>query len=152
MTTHFVCKKLEELDNLTLFKILQLRQEVFIVEQDCPYLDADEKDLQALHLIGYDEAQNICCYARILAKGISYPGYASIGRVITKIEKRKSGLGSTLMKEAIKVCESIYPNQKIKISAQTHLAEFYQKLGFELTGENYLEDNIPHSAMIYKSS
>jgi ElaA protein len=123
---------------------------VFIVEQDCPYLDIDDKDIYAHHVLGKDENGVIHSYSRILAKGISYEEYSSIGRVITSSNARGSGEGRKMMKFAIECIKSVYPRDRVKISSQCYISSFYQSLGFEKVGEEYLEDNIPHIAMILK--
>jgi ElaA protein len=143
-TKHFTNLTLHEL-----YRIIQLRIEVFVVEQNCPYLDTDDKDLNAFHVIGKDHSDKIQAYARILDKGISYQDYTSIGRVINSADVRGTGAGRKLMEAAIKETLRLYPNEKIKISAQSYLLKFYTELGFQSTGEEYLEDDIPHTGMIY---
>jgi ElaA protein len=146
----FETKYFTELSLYELYRIIQLRTEVFVVEQDCNYLDPDDKDLNAYHVLGKDLDGKIQAYARILDKGISYQNYTSIGRVINSSEVRGTGAGKKLMEYSIKETLRLYPNEKIKISAQSYLLKFYTELGFQATGEEYLEDNIPHTAMIYK--
>lgn len=131
-----------------LYAIMVLRQEVFVVEQDCPYLDCDGKDQLAIHVLGLDENGRLATYARVLDKGVSYANYASIGRVITAQHARGQGAGYGLMEAARETLFAHYGTQDIKISAQAHLQHFYGKLGYEGIGEEYLEDNIPHRAMI----
>lgn len=133
-----------------LYAILRLRAEVFVVEQDCPYQDLDDKDQAAIHLLGLDEKGQLAAYTRILAKGISYDKYASIGRVITAPFARGKGLGRPLMKESLRVLFTEYGAQAVKISAQAHLQAYYGSIGFEGTGEIYDEDGIPHRAMVYR--
>lgn len=145
----FKLKPFEELTVLELYKILQLRSEVFVIEQNCVYQDIDDKDTQGYHLLGFIDNQLAAC-ARILPKGISYTDYCSIGRVCTKQKHRKLGLGKKLMQHSIDNCQKLYPNTKIKISAQSYLLEFYTELGFEAIGEEYLEDDIPHKAMLFE--
>ena len=130
---------------------MKVRQEVFIVEQDCPYLDADGKDQAGFHLLGTDKKGDLLAYTRLLPKGVSYPEYCSIGRVLTSEKGRGKGAGKEIMLQSIAACKKLFPNQKIKISAQSYLNKFYTDLGFEATGESYLEDNIPHMAMIYSA-
>jgi ElaA protein len=144
-TKHFTNLTLHEL-----YRIIQLRIEVFIIEQNCLYLDTDDKDLNAFHVMGKDNSDKIQAYARILDKGISYQDYTSIGRVINSPEVRGTGAGKKLMESAIKETLRLYPNEKIKISAQSYLLKFYTDLGFHSTGEEYLEDDIPHIGMIYE--
>lgn len=150
MALQYTCYSYEDLSKDHLYEIMQLRQEVFVVEQNCPYLDADGQDNIAYHLIGQDKSGAILAYTRLLPKGSSYTDYCAIGRVLTSMKIRGKGEGYILMKESIALCEKVFPNQAIKISAQSHLDRFYQKLGFAPTGEEYLEDDIPHQAMIYK--
>ena len=151
MSLTYTCLTFEALTNTQLYAIMKLRQEVFVVEQDCPYLDADGNDLQSHHLIGQNEKGEILAYTRLLAKGISYPNYCSIGRVVVSDKIRGTGAGHGLMQKSIEQCKLIFPGQALKISAQTYLDKFYQNLGFTPTGESYLEDNIPHQAMVYRN-
>lgn len=137
-----------ELSIQQLYEILKLRQEVFIVEQDCPYLDTDGKDDKAYHVLFY-QAQELVAYTRLLPKGVSYEKYASIGRVVNHKSVRGQGIGKDLMELSIQSCKSLFPGESIKISAQQYLLKFYQDLGFVETGESYLEDGIPHCGMIY---
>jgi ElaA protein len=131
---------------------MALRQEVFIVEQNCPYLDADGRDKDAYHLIGLDEKGQLLAYTRLLPKGIAYEQYVSIGRVVTSPKVRRKGLGKQLMEESIRQANLVFPPADIKISAQCYLIEFYESLGFQSMGESYLEDDIPHIAMIRKQA
>ncbi len=124
-----------------------LRQEVFVVEQDCPYLDADGKDQMGHHLMGYDSS-GLVAYTRLLPKGISYEKYLSIGRVITAQRVRRHGVGIELMERSIQNIQNVYGENAIKLSAQTYLLRFYKSFGFEPIGEEYMEDGIPHIAMI----
>ena len=149
MSLTYTCLTFEALTNTQLYAIMKLRQEVFVVEQDCPYLDADGKDLQSHHLIGQNEKGEILAYTRLLAKGISYPNYCCIGRVVVSKKARGTGAGLELMQKSIAQCKLLFPNQGLKISAQVYLDKFYQRLGFVPQGDNYLEDNIPHQAMVY---
>jgi ElaA protein len=147
---NWTCKYFEELSLIELYEIGRLRQEVFVLEQNCPYVDFDGKDLYCYHLMGFDENNRLVAYSRIVPKGISYDDYISIGRVITSGLVRKSGLGRILMQESILACEKLFGKSDIKISAQTYLLKFYQSLDFESTGKEYLEDDIPHTEMIRK--
>lgn len=146
----FKCVSFYRLNLDEIYACMALRQEVFVVEQDCPYLDADGKDQDAWHLMGFDEEGDLLAYSRLLPKGISYEKYASIGRVVTSQKVRGKGVGITLMEASKKWCKQLFPNDPIKISAQTYLLKFYTNLGFESVGEEYLEDNIPHIGMILK--
>ncbi len=132
-----------------LYRIMILRQEVFVVEQDCPYLDADGKDQESHHVMGTDSEGRIQSYARLVPKEISYPKYNSIGRVITSKDYRGKGEGKKLMQVSIDGIKQLYPNGTTKISAQVYALPFYRSLGFEeLDDARYDEDGIPHAAMI----
>jgi len=144
----FECIPFDALQLTQLYQALSLRQEVFVVEQTCYYLDADGKDLSARHLLGTNAAGELVAYARILPKGIAYPDYPAIGRVITSAKVRGTGAGRALMTEAIACCERWCGAGPIKIGAQSYLEHFYRSFGFEVVGEPYLEDGIPHVHMI----
>ena len=141
----WICKKFEQLTLNELYEILKLRSEVFIVEQNCVYLDADDKDLKAYHLFTFIE-NKIAAYARLLPPNVSY-AEASIGRVLTASSQRKKGLGIFLMHEAIKQIQLLYTNSSIKIGAQLYLKKFYEGLGFSQTSDVYDEDGIDHIEM-----
>ncbi|MGB0938286.1 MAG: GNAT family N-acetyltransferase [Colwellia sp.] len=138
-----------------MYDLLKLRIDVFVVEQTCYYPDLDsEKDTldrhkDTVHLLGY---QNGClvAYSRILAKGQSYPEYVSIGRVVTSDKARGQGLGHELIIKGLEVCQQNFSGDKVKISAQEHLKGYYEQHGFEQVSPMYLEDDIPHIAMILK--
>ncbi len=144
----WICKKFDELTVVELYEIMKLRSEVFVVEQNCVYLDADDKDLQAYHLFTYIE-KKMAAYARLLAPTISYKE-ASIGRVLTSPSYRKNGLGVLLMQKAINKTFEIYNTTEIKIGAQLYLQKFYEGLGFIQTSNEYDEDGIPHIEMILR--
>ncbi len=139
-------KTFKELTTLELHNILQLRSEVFVVEQDCVYQDVDGNDLKALHVIGEQEG-NVVAYTRCFAQGI-YFKEAAIGRVVVPLNKRTLGYGHVIMEASIKAIENHYKTKAIKLSAQEHLKKFYESHGFLQIGEGYLEDGIPHIAMI----
>lgn len=145
----FINKNFHALTTEELYKILALRAEVFVVEQNCPYQDVDGKDLNSIHVLGYIKNQ-LVAYARVLGQGISYQEYASIGRIVTSPSIRGNNHGHDLVDFSIKVCQKIFPSQPIKISAQAHLEKFYNAHSFKATGEAYLEDDIPHIGMILK--
>ncbi|WGK65833.1 GNAT family N-acetyltransferase [Croceiramulus getboli] len=128
-----------------LYALLALRSEVFVVEQNCVYQDIDYKDQQALHVLAYKEG-DLIGYTRVFPPQ-TYFKEASIGRVIIKKSARGRNLGHQLMQESIQLIENQYKTTQIKISAQTYLLEFYNRLGFQQRGEEYLEDGIPHVAM-----
>ena len=148
---HFKCLSFQELTLDELYAILQLRAEVFVVEQDCVYQDLDGKDQQGHHLLGFDDDGDLVAYTRLLGKGISYSEYPSIGRVITSIKVRRNGAGKILMEKSIAESERLFGESPIKISAQVYLDRFYRNLGFVPMGEEYLEDGIPHISMIRKT-
>ena len=129
-----------------LYYILQLRSEVFVVEQDCVYQDVDGKDQKALHVIG--KINNIIiAYTRIFKPG-DYFKEASIGRVVVSKNERHQKYGELLMKASIQATEDNFGTKEIKLSAQKYLENFYNNLGFTTIGEPYLEDGIPHIAMV----
>ena len=139
-------KSFIELTASELYDILKLRSEVFVVEQHCVYLDTDDKDQSAYHFCGWLKGR-LVAYTRILPPGISYPE-ASIGRVVTSPEFRKTGIGRTLMQKSIDIAFNQFNNPTIKIGAQVYLHEFYTTLGFKLSSEEYIEDGIPHIEML----
>lgn len=139
-------KTFKELSTEELYSILQLRSEVFVVEQNCVYQDIDFKDQNALHVIGVKD-DDIVAYTRCFKPGF-YFKEASIGRVVVKDTERKYGYGYDIMNASIKAIKNAYDTDTIKISAQTYLNTFYTNLGFSNIGEGYLEDGIPHIAMI----
>lgn len=148
MIQYFI-KPFHDLTPHELYSILKLRQDVFLIEQECIYEDCDLKDFEALHLFGIED-DSLVSYCRILPKGLVYENYCAIGRVLTAITHRKKGLGRELMLKSIEYCASAYKDD-IKISAQSHLELFYASLGFITISEVYLEDNIPHVAMLRKA-
>ncbi|WP_432412315.1 GNAT family N-acetyltransferase [Rasiella sp. SM2506] len=139
-------KTFEELTLNELHDILQLRSEVFVVEQDCVYQDIDGKDQKALHVIGKKEGK-IVAYTRCFEPGI-YFEEAAIGRVVVAVKERKYGFGHDVMKASILAIKKRYHTESIKLSAQTYLIKFYESHNFVTTGEEYLEDGIPHIAMV----
>lgn len=142
-----ITKTFEELSIKELYDILQLRSEVFVVEQDCVYQDLDGKDQKALHVLGY-KSLKLVAYTRIFKPG-DYFKEASIGRVVVKEIERKHRYGYDIMKTSISVVKDFYKTSDIRISAQTYLRRFYSNLGFKEIGEEYLEDGIPHINMVY---
>lgn len=146
-TVTWTCKKFDELSAAELYTILKLRSEVFVVEQNCVYLDTDGKDAQSYHLCGWLNNELLVAYARLLPPGLSYPE-ASIGRVVTHPAHRKDGYGKVLMQKAIKNTQSLFNISPIKIGAQQYLLQFYNSLGFTACSEPYLEDGIPHLEML----
>lgn len=148
MYVSFVCKSFIELSCEELYRILQLRCEVFVVEQNCAYQDMDNKDKVAQHLMMYAHDE-LAGYARLLPEGISYD-CISIGRVVNPKDYRKKGLGKLLMEKAVIECYRLFGKESIQISAQVYAIPFYQKIGFEPLGDIYPEDGIPHIQMILK--
>ena len=144
----FILKHFNDLSVLELYDLLQLREEVFQIEQNCIYKDIDDKDKECYHLLFY-KAKELVAYCRIVPKGISYDEYVSIGRVVSKPKYRKEGFGRLLMKEAMLQMQNLYPDSPIKISAQKYLQKFYESYGFVAEEEWYMEDDIPHIAMIH---
>ncbi len=142
---NFKLKAFKELTVEELYDLLQLRCDVFIVEQNCPYHDLDDKDKKVLHLLGYVGA-DLAAYARILPQGISYKE-AAIGRVVVSKKHRGKDYGKALMNEAIKCTLNEFNTNEIVISAQLYLEKFYTELGFVKEGEVYPEDDIPHIKM-----
>ena len=139
-------KTFNQLSTTELYEILQLRSEVFVVEQDCVYQDIDSKDEKALHVLGFKN-DKLVAYTRCFKPG-DYFKEASIGRVVVKKSQRKFNYGNKIMQDSIKAIKQQYNTETIKISAQCYLNKFYTQLGFKNTGEEYLEDGIPHVAMI----
>ena len=148
MKLEWIYKKFEALTVRELYAIIRLRNEVFVVEQNCVYQDADGKDPQSYHLCGW-AGDTLVAYCRILPPGISYPE-CSIGRVVSSPQLRKSGTGRELMKRAVEKAFHAFNGIPIKIGAQLYLKEFYTGLGFIQTSEQYLEDGIPHIEMLLK--
>ena len=139
-------KTFQELTTKELYDLLQLRSEVFVVEQDCVYQDIDGKDENALHVLGYKD-ESIVAYTRIFKPGY-YFDEASIGRVVVKDSERHHQYSYDIMTASIKAIKNHYNVRIIKISAQMYLKRFYNNLEFFEVGEEYLEDGIPHVAMI----
>ena len=139
-------KIFDELTTTELYELMQLRSEIFVVEQDCVYQDLDGKDQKALHVIGSKE-DSIVAYARIFKAG-DYLAQASIGRVLVKDGERKHGYGYDIMNASIKALEEKFNETAIALSAQTYLKQFYNSLGFVEKGGEYLEDGIRHVMMV----
>jgi ElaA protein len=138
-------KEFNELSLDDLYSILNLRQKVFVLEQDCPYIDADYSDQDAFHLLGYKD-NDLIAYLRAFKPGIKYEG-SSLGRIVTEINSRDLGVGKKIIKEGVKFLRKEYPDNEIIISAQHRLEDFYIDLGFTSRGEVYLEDDIDHIQM-----
>lgn len=136
----------KDLTLFDLYDILKLRSEVFVVEQNCVYQDIDDKDQKAIHVI-LKQNDSIIGYTRIFKPG-DYFKDASIGRVVIRLNDRHRDLGTLIMKASIQAIKDYFNTNNIKISAQTYLLDFYSNLGFKAVGESYLEDGIPHIAMV----
>ena len=139
-------KSFNELNTKELYDLLQLRSEVFVVEQDCVYQDIDGKDKKGLHVLGYKE-DKLVAYTRIFQPG-DYFEEASIGRVVVKETQRQYDYGYDIMNASVEAIQNHFKTSDIRISAQTYLKTFYNNLGFKEVGEEYLEDGIPHVNMI----
>ncbi|MCO6174733.1 GNAT family N-acetyltransferase [Flavobacterium sp. NRK F10] len=145
MDLEFKIKRFNELSIVELYELLQLRSEVFVVEQNCVYQDIDGKDEKALHVLGYYES-NLAAYSRLFDKGY-YFDESSIGRVVVSPKYRDKKFGHELMKVSIRAISDFYGEETITISAQEYLQKFYEAHGFVKISEMYLEDDIPHIRM-----
>lgn len=143
---HIFTKSFEELSLVELYNILQLRSEVFVVEQDCVYQDLDGKDQKSLHVLGFKDGR-LVAYTRVFKPG-DYFDDASIGRVVVAKNERQHKYGHDIMNASIEAVKHYFNTTKVKISAQCYLKKFYNDLGFYEVGETYLEDGIPHIAMV----
>lgn len=147
MALRWEFKKFDALTAAEVYALLKLRSEVFVVEQNCVFLDMDDKDQLCHHLLGY-KGDLLAAYTRIVPTGVSYPDYPSIGRVVTSPQARGEGLGKILMEESIRHLSLLYGEGPIKIGAQLYLKKFYESLGFVQCGEVYDEDGIDHMPML----
>lgn len=138
-------KQFGELSPHELYAILQLRNEVFVVEQNCVFQDADNKDAASYHVMGWN-GEKLLAYSRLVPAGISY-SEPSIGRVVTSPVARSLGLGKNLMKRSIDILHATWGKTDIKIGAQLYLERFYNSLGFQRTSDIYMEDGIEHIEM-----
>lgn len=139
-------KTFNELNNKELYELLKLRSKVFVVEQDCVFLDMDDKDQKSLHVLGFVE-NVVVAYSRLVPPGVSYKEVA-IGRVVTDPDYRRKGMGKELMRISIDNIYEVFGKQTIRIGAQCYLQTFYESLGFIKDSDEYLEDGIPHIEMI----
>jgi ElaA protein len=146
---NWICKPFTELSLKELYAILQLRNEVFVVEQNCVFQDADDKDQLCWHFMGWVNDQ-LAAYTRLVPMGISY-AEASIGRVVTFPKMRKSGIGKELMERSIQMIFQLWGKQPIRIGAQVYLKRFYESFGFQQCSNIYMEDNIEHIQMILQA-
>lgn len=129
-----------------LYDLLQLRSEIFVVEQNCVYQDIDGKDQQAFHVLGYKN-DSLVAYTRFFAPGLYFKEPA-IGRVLVRKTDRMNSYGHEILKASIEALENAFPGTSIKLSAQTYLTAFYEAHGFKQIGDGYLEDGIPHIGML----
>jgi ElaA protein len=143
----FTHKPFGELTGRQVYDHLALRQRVFVVEQACVYLDCDGHDPRALHLWAEEPGGATVAYARLFAPGDKY-AEASVGRVVVAPELRGRGAGRALFAEALRVVHERYGSVAVRIQAQAHLRRFYEAFGFVVTGDEYLEDGIPHLDMV----
>lgn len=148
--TRGICLAYDDLTPKDIFAMLKLRQDVFIVEQECIYHDIDHKDAKSHHFFlwgGRSESDGLMAYCRIVAPGVSYKE-PSIGRVVSSLEARRHGWGKEMMLQVMAKIAELYPGQGVRISAQSYLQHFYESFGFEKVSEPYLEDDIPHIEML----
>ncbi|HEY0222104.1 GNAT family N-acetyltransferase [Lactovum miscens] len=139
-------KKFDEMTVDELYKILELRSEVFVVEQNCAYQDIDDKDQHSLHIF-YAEEDEILAYARLMPRGTNFIDALSIGRVLVKKKARRRGMARELMELSIVRVREAFGDGLIRIHGQSYLQEFYESLGFVNKGDEFLEDGIPHRTM-----
>ncbi len=146
MQIEWLVKYFDELSNHQLYAIMQLRNEVFVVEQNCVFQDADNKDQESYHLMGFNNGI-LVAYTRIVPPGIIYE-QASIGRVVTSPAIRKHGAGKILMKKSVKAVYDLFGAVPIKLGAQLYLSKFYESFDFKQISDVYLEDGIEHIYML----
>lgn len=144
---YWVCRPFAALGVDALYALLRLRQQVFVVEQGCAFLDSDGVDPDCWHLLGWSSGRQLQASLRIVPPGLKYAD-ASIGRIVTAAEVRGHGLGHELVAKGVQRCRQLYPGTRIRISAQAHLARFYARFGFQPVSEEYLEDGVPHVEML----
>lgn len=144
---NWTLKKFADLTSYELYAILQLRNEVFVVEQNCVFQDADNKDQNSYHLMGWEDDM-LVAFSRLVPVKVAYDDLPSIGRVVTSPKKRRSGLGKLLMEQSIKELQNIFGTTSIKLGAQLYLKKFYESFGFVQSSDVYMEDGIPHIEMI----
>ena len=150
MQFQWLCKSFETLTNIELYDLLRLRSEVFVVEQNCVFLDMDNKDQTCHHLLGYD-GDNLVSSARLLGPNTAYQ-QMSIGRVVSSPLYRGTGAGKALMQQAITECYQLFGKNDMKIGAQLYLKTFYESFGFVQTSDVYDEDGIDHIEMVKKGN
>lgn len=146
MSQVWSCLPFDALTPLQLYQALRLRAQVFVLEQECVFVDPDGFDRQAWHLMAHDSGGELQAYARLLPAGVK-AAEPVIGRVITTSPLRGTGLGHELMRRSLLECEQLWPGQDLSLSAQARLQAFYAGHGFEPVGDEYIEDGIPHIHM-----
>jgi ElaA protein len=144
----FEIKEFEDLTTAQLYKIIKARIDIFVVEQNCPYEECDNKDYDSIHIFS-EENNKIIAYLRIIPAGISYQE-PSIGRVLVNKEYRRQGIAKKIMYLALEYINNNFETNYIRISAQKYLLNFYENIGFKKVSEEYLKDGIPHYEMLYK--
>ena len=148
--THWRCLPFDALSARTLYRLLQLRSQVFVVEQNCVFQDMDSADPQCMHVLAEahtPEGMELMAYARLAPAGLHFPE-ASIGRVVTNPATRGSGIGHALIRQSVQMLHGLWGVQPIRIGAQAHLQNFYGQHGFAPDGPMYLEDGIDHIEMV----
>lgn len=136
-----------ELDTHLLYAILKVRQEVFVIEQKCFYLDTDNVDQLSYHVVGQDDAGDVIAYARLIPAGVNYKE-VSMGRVLVVRQARGKGLGRSLTQRCLDEANRLWGASPVRLSAQAYLVKFYQDFGFHTVGEEYLDAGIPHIEML----
>ena len=150
MEENLTIKRFDQLTQTELYEILKLRNDIFIVEQNCPYPDIDGNDPQAYHLFTSDGDNHVCGCLRILNPGQTFEEPA-IGRLVVRADQRHSGLARRMMTHALAFMERELSQTRVKIEAQEYLLRFYSSLGFEPCSQMFLEDGIPHVIMLYQA-
>lgn len=143
----FYLKRFDELSLDELYQLLKLRQDVFIIEQMCPFPDIDNLDQTALHL-WCQQGGNMLAYLRLLPPTIERPDVVSLGRVCSALDARGGGYTRQLVQQGLQELQQRFPQARCEIGAQSYLLAFYQRAGFQVFGEPYLEDGIPHRHMV----
>jgi ElaA protein len=149
MNTNWTCKAFNSLTPGELYSILQLRNEVFVVEQICVFQDCDDKDQDSFHFMGWQQ-NKLIAYSRLMPSGLAYEEI-SIGRVVTSSASRNIKIGKELMLRSIDELYKLFEKKTIKIGAQLYLKNFYESFGFSQSSEIYLEDGIEHIKMVLKN-
>lgn len=142
------CKPFVELSTEELYRIMWLRQEVFIVEQNCVFSDLDYKDQKAWHCMAKKSDGKIVAYTRLFDENDYYEGFLSIGRVVSDPAERKEGFGRKVFGYSVKKVSELFGNKPIKIGAQAYLEKFYESFGFKSINQDYIEDGIEHKLMV----